>query len=405
RSLSEFLEYLDYFDQANGKICLDEEAPDDAVQLMTVHGAKGLEFPHVFVLRVNSGAFPPWKHTPLFEFPSALMKEELPAGDFHIQEERRLFYVALTRAERKLTITTLAEKKGKIPTFIEDILMEPKVKRQDVLQIAPKVHIGPEEGESATGDAAPPEFLFGASTDQPRIFSRIADWAETFHPPTSEPLTLSASAVNTYRKCPQQFLFSRLWSLKEGPRATYSFGAVMHTTIKRFLEQMKRGVNLPFEEVARIYETEWISAGFEDDYQESEYKKDGIEQLRIFHATLLAAPPEVLEQEKAFELPLENNVIINGRMDQINYLGQTSALGHKNVEIIDYKTGTPRKDVDAKKDLQLSIYAIAAKEILELNPVRLAFHYLQDNAVQVTTRDKKQLDQVQKIVQETAADI
>jgi DNA helicase-2/ATP-dependent DNA helicase PcrA len=335
------------------------------------------------------------------------MKEELPAGDFHIQEERRLFYVALTRAERKLTITTTtaAERKGKIPTFIEDILMEPKVKRHDVLQIAPKLHPG-EEVLAASGNAQPGEsLLFGTGVARPRIFSRIADWAETFHPPSSEPLTLSASAIDNHRKCPQQYLFSRLWSLKEGPRATLSFGAVMHTAIKRLIDQLRRGVRLPFEEVARIYETEWISAGFEDEYQESEYKKDGIEQLRIFHSALLAAPPEVLEQEKAFELPLENNVMINGRIDQINYLGQTSALGHKNVEIIDYKTGTPRKDVDAKKDLQLSIYAIAAKEILELNPVRLAFHYLQDNTVQVTTRDKKQLDQVQKIVQETAADI
>jgi DNA helicase II / ATP-dependent DNA helicase PcrA len=398
-SLAEFLEYLDYFEQANGKICLDEEAPDDAVQFMTVHGAKGLEFPHVFVVRVNSGSFPPWKHTPLFEFPAGLMKEELPAGDFHIQEERRLFYVALTRAERKLTITTLTEKKGKIPTFIEDILMEPKVKRQDVLQIAPKTHIAADETTADENGEQPSPFLFDASVERPRIFSRIAGWAETFHPPTSEPLTLSASAVNTYRKCPQQFLFSRLWSLKEGPRATFSFGAVMHTTIKRFVEQLKRGVKLPFEEVARIYETEWISAGFEDDYQENEYKKDGIEQLRAFHATMLAAPPEILEQEKAFELPLENNVIINGRIDQIN------SLGRNEVEILDYKTGAPRKDSDAKKDLQLSIYAIAAREILELNPVRLAFYYLQENKLQETTRDAKQLNQAQKIIQEAAADI
>jgi DNA helicase II / ATP-dependent DNA helicase PcrA len=400
RSLAELLEYLDYFEQANGKICLDEEAPDDAVQFMTVHGAKGLEFPHVFVVRVNSGAFPPWKHTPLFEFPAALMKEELPAGDFHIQEERRLFYVALTRAERKLTITTLAEKRGKIPTFIEDILMDPKVKRQDVLQIAPKVHISADGATSLSGDRVPPsKDLFTAPTERPRIFSRIAGWAETFHPPTSEPLTLSASAVNTYRKCPQQFLFSRLWSLKEGPRATYTFGAVMHTTIKRFVEQLKRGVKLPFDEVARIYETEWISAGFEDEYQENEYKKDGIEQLRAFHTTMLSARPEVLEQEKPFELPLENNVIINGRIDQIN------SLGRNDIEILDYKTGAPRKDSDAKKDLQLSIYAIAAKEILELNPVRLAFYYLQENKLQETTRDSKQLNQAQKIIQEAAADI
>jgi CRISPR/Cas system-associated exonuclease Cas4 (RecB family) len=55
--------------------------------------------------------------------------------------------------------------------------------------------------------------------------------------------------------------------------------------------------------------------------------------------------------------------------------------------------------------LQLSIYAIAAKEILELNPVRLVFHYLQNNQIQVTTRTARQLDEAQKIVQEAAADI
>ncbi len=401
RGLPELVEYLDYFEQANGAVCLEDEAPGDAVQLMTVHAAKGLEFPHVFLLRVNSGAFPPWPRRPLFEFPAKLMKEDLPAGDFHVQEERRLFYVALTRAERKLTITTLTEKKGKVPTFVEDILMAPAVKRRDVLQIAPKMR--PREDPAASNgtapDLSPSGSLFSAPAQRPRIFSRVADWAETFHPPSAEPLKLSASAVDNYRKCPQQYLFSYLWSLKEGPRATLSFGSVMHTTIKRFVEQLRRGVKLPFEEVARIFETEWTSAGFEDDYQEAEYKKDGIDQLRAFHAAVLKAQPEILEQEKAFELPLENNVIINGRIDQIN------SLGGDNVEIVDYKTGKPRKETDARKDLQLSIYALAAKEILELNPVRLAFHYLQNNEIQVTTRNAKQLDEAQKMVQEAAADI
>jgi DNA helicase-2/ATP-dependent DNA helicase PcrA len=398
RSLPEFLEYLDYFEQAGGAVCLDDDPPGDAVQLMTVHGAKGLEFPHVFLLRVNHGAFPPRERLPLFEFPVRLMKEELPAGQFHIQEERRLFYVALTRAERKLTITTLTEKKGKVPTFIEDILMEPAVKRRDVLQIAPKVRPR-EEDARVTAGANNGAGLFPSLSQKPRIFSKIADWAETFHPPSPEPLKLSASAVDNYRKCPQQFLFSRMWSLKEGPQATLTFGSVMHTTIKRFVDQLRRGVKLPFDEVARIFETEWTSAGFEDDYQEGEYKKDGIEQLRAFHATLLENPPEILEQEKGFELPLENNVIINGRIDQIN------SLGRNEVEIVDYKTGKSRKEADARRDLQLSIYAIAAKEILELNPVRLVFHYLQNNQTQVTTRTAKQLDEAQKIVQEAAADI
>jgi DNA helicase II / ATP-dependent DNA helicase PcrA len=397
RGLPEFLEYLDYFAQANGTLSLEDDPPGDAVQLMTVHGAKGLEFPHVFLLRVNSNAFPARNRSPLFEFPDRLMKEELPEGDFHIQEERRLFYVALTRAEDRLTMTTVREKKSKVPVFIEDILMDPAIKRRDVLQIAPKPKAAKEktdaEAEAGSGE------LFAAGETPPRIFTRIAKWAEEYHPPTPEPLKLSSSAVENYRKCPQQYAFGYLWSLKEGPRATLSFGSVIHTTIKRTLDQLKKGVKLPFEEVQRIYETEWSSAGYEDEYQEAEYKKDGLEQLKIFHAAALLELPEILEQEKSFELPLENNVILTGRMDQVN------SLGRKDVEIVDYKTGKPKKDADARKDLQLSLYALAAKEIFEWNPVRLVFHYLQNNQRQETTRDSKQIAEAEATVQEAAADI
>jgi len=71
RSLPEFLEYLDYFEQANGTLSLEDDAPGDAIQLMTVHGAKGLEFPHVFLLRVNSNAFPAGTVRHCLNFPTA----------------------------------------------------------------------------------------------------------------------------------------------------------------------------------------------------------------------------------------------------------------------------------------------------------------------------------------------
>ncbi|HET6929641.1 MAG TPA: ATP-dependent helicase, partial [Candidatus Acidoferrum sp.] len=240
RRLPEFLEYLDYFEQASGTLSLEDDAPGDAVQLMTVHGAKGLEFPHVFVLRVNSNAFPARDRSPLFEFPDRLMKEELPEGDFHIQEERRLFYVALTRAEDRLTMTTVREKRGKVPVFIEDIVMDPSIKRRDVLQIAPKPKPPKPEIDKPSGPVSGD--LFAAAEAPAKIFSRIADWAEVFHPPSPEPLKLSSSAVENYRKCPQRYLFGHLWSLREGPRAMLSFGSVIHTTIKRALEQLKKGV-------------------------------------------------------------------------------------------------------------------------------------------------------------------
>jgi DNA helicase-2/ATP-dependent DNA helicase PcrA len=399
RGLAEFIEYLDYYAQAGGVVSLEDDAPVDAVQLMTVHGAKGLEFPQVFLLRVNNRAFPATERSRVFEFPMELMKEGAPAEQFHIQEERRLFYVALTRAEERLTITTVTEKKGKVPVFIEDIVMEPAIKRQDVRQIMPRLPPAGEEGRTPEDNWEDAQ-LFSAAAQPAKIFSRIADWAEEFHPPSPEPLTLSPSALSGYRTCPQRYLFGYLWSLREGPKAAITFGAVMHTTIKRFVDQLRKGVKLPFEEVQRIFQMEWNSKGFEDEYQEGEYKKDGLEQLRVFHAGMMAELPQAFAQEKAFELPLDNNVIIKGRIDQINSLGNK-----RDVEIVDYKTGRPKKDADAKKDLQLSLYALAVKEILELEPVRLVFHYLQDNQRQETTRDAKQLDEAQKVVQEAAADI
>jgi len=75
RGLPEFIEYLDYYTQAGGAVILEEDPPGDAVQLMTVHGAKGLEFPHVFLLRVNNRAFPATERSRVFEFPVELMKE------------------------------------------------------------------------------------------------------------------------------------------------------------------------------------------------------------------------------------------------------------------------------------------------------------------------------------------
>jgi DNA helicase-2/ATP-dependent DNA helicase PcrA len=397
QSLAEFVEYLDYYGQAGGTISLEDDVPGDAVQLMTVHGAKGLEFPQVFLLRVNNKKFPAAERSRVFEFPAALMKEGEPAEQFHIQEERRLFYVALTRAENRLTLTTVTEKKGKIPVFIEDLLMDPAIKRRDIHQMKPKLPEVLASAKKQSAYAGDP-LLFPLS-EPAKIFSRIADWALEFHPLTPEPLALSPSAVSGYRTCPQQYLFSRSWRLREGPKAVLSFGSVMHTTIKRFVDQLRKGVKLPFEDVARVFDTEWTSAGFEDAYQEQGYKQEGLEQLRVFYTSILASPSQVLELEKSFELPLANNVTITGRMDQVN------SLGGKDVEIIDYKTGKPKKDADAKRDLQLSLYALAAKEIFEWNPMRLVFHYLQNNQIQVTTRDAKQLEEAQAIVLEAADDI
>jgi DNA helicase-2/ATP-dependent DNA helicase PcrA len=405
RRLTEFVEYLDYFQQAGGQINLEEETGADAVQLMTVHAAKGLEFDHVFILRMTRGAFPTRARTHLFEFPDELMKEQRPRGDFHIQEERRLFYVALTRAKERLTLTAVVDNKRNKPSpFLDDILENAALARKDVQQVAPAAIAATakqsaagaqEEGESAREGGG----LFPADAGEARVFSQIAKWATEYRPAIAEPLQLSASAIETYRQCPQKYLFSNVWGLRTGPVAAISFGSVMHTTIKHFLTEVRKGRKVPFEEVEAIFEREWTPAGFEDDYQQAEYKRDGLEQLRAFHALAIAEPPEIESQEKSFELPLENNIVITGRMDQINRI----APGQR--EIVDYKTGRPKTDETARKDIQLSMYALAAREVLEFDPARLVFHNLTDNSRVVTTRGDKELNKTREIISETAANI
>jgi DNA helicase II / ATP-dependent DNA helicase PcrA len=390
--LREFVEYLDYFEQAGGTINLEQE-PGDAVQLMTVHAAKGLEFDHVYVLRLIQRCFPAGERPRVLEFPPELMEEEQPQGSFHIQEERRLFYVAVTRARHRLTLNTIENNRCKPSPFLDDILMDAQIKRRDIEQIAP----GPASEPAIALEA--PLTLFDLPQRDARIGSQITEWAAAYRPPLAEPLQLSPTGIDTLASCPQKYLFSRAWSLRGGPAAAVSFGSVMHNTIKYFIGELAKGRTPPFDEVERKFELEWTSAGFEDDYQEQEYKKDGISQMRAFHASTLASPPEVIAQEKKFELPLENNVVLTGRMDQVNRIGPGEE------EIVDYKTGKPRDEEKAKKDLQLSAYALAAREVFDWNPARLTFYNLRTNQAVSTTRDDKKLNKVRAEIQEAAADI
>ena len=405
--LAEFVEYFDYFVQAGGQINLEQEG-GDAVQLMTVHAAKGLEFDHVFVLRLTARGFPMAPRSRVLEFPEALMKEEVPKGDFHIQEERRLFYVAVTRARERLTLSTVVHKRSKPSVFLDDILSAPRIARENVKQLAPVVPATPVKSGGRAGE----QLLFGDAlfTDKyeeagghsgadARVHSRIGAWATQYRPPVFEPLQLSASAIESYWKCPQKYLFNNVWGIRGGPWAATTFGNVMHVTIRQFIAAMRKGLTLPCEELETIFRREWTSAGFEDDYQEQCYLDDGLAQLRAFHASCIAAPPNVLALERRFTLELDNGVRVIGRVDQVNEVAEGE------VEIVDYKTGKPRTAAQAQKDLQLSVYAMAAREDLELEPVRLVYYNLQTNEVVSADRDEKSLNQVRGAIQEVAADI
>jgi DNA helicase-2/ATP-dependent DNA helicase PcrA len=400
KRLRDFLEYLYYFNEARGEITLEDQPSDDAVELMTVHSAKGLEFPHVFVLRLSKQDFPCYARKLVFEFPPELMKEEKPEGDFHIQEERRLFYVALTRARQRLTLSTVINKRKKQSQFLEDFLEDAKVKTLDAQQLSPKVVVPPaDEAAGPVPDSADPSYLFSGLRDETRAYSRVALWAKAFHPPRPEPLQLSPSAIAAYAHCPMKYMFQYLWNIRGGPHAQATFGSVMHTTIKEFVALVRDRRKVSFDDVITIYNREWSAAGFPDAYHEEEYRKAGRDQLEAFHRSYTAAPPEVVHQEKRFELPLEHGIVVTGRIDQVNRIGKNE------FEIVDYKTGRPKDPKKAADDIQLGIYALAAREVLEMEPSRLVFYNLMTNEAVATTRDAKALAATKQEISEVANSI
>src|SRR5207244_8729269 len=130
-NVREFVTYLDALIDAGEDPAVaeaDTEAP--AVRVLTVHKAKGLEFPVVFLVGLVENKFPWPRRRDALELPVELIKDVLPSGDFHIQEERRLFYVGMTRARRELYLTSARDYGGarerKVSRFVVEALDLPK---------------------------------------------------------------------------------------------------------------------------------------------------------------------------------------------------------------------------------------------------------------------------------------
>ena len=408
RKLSEFMEYFPYFLEAGGKI----EAPEPenvarAVQMMTVHAAKGLEFPVVFVLSVAPRRFPTTERKPVMEFPDELRKAPAPPADIHMQEERRLFYVALTRAQERLYVSSVA-KPGKKPSpFVDDLLSNRAVAARDMERIQ-AAEARPEEARSAPvmpRDFQKPERpqreLFSDAANPGSVHPPIAEWAGK--PPALAPgekVQLSASAIEAYQDCPLKFKFSHYLKIPTGPQPALTFGNIMHQCVRHYFQLRKQGVPR-FEEIEAFYLRSWKDAGFEDEYQEQAYKKAGWEQLRAFveKQNGRSIDAEGVRMEEHFLLELNDGVVLEGRIDQIHPLDRHS------VELVDYKTGRPKTQKETDRSLQLSVYALAAREQLKLNPVRLTFYSLTNNQAVSSVRTAKDLEEVLKEIREVAEQI
>ncbi|PYV22286.1 MAG: hypothetical protein DMG27_18605, partial [Acidobacteria bacterium] len=425
RKLGEFEEYFRYFVEAGGAIEAPEpESAANAVQMMTVHAAKGLEFPVVFVLSVARQRFPHREEAPVIRFPDELRKGPPTPSDIHLQEERRLFYVAMTRARERLYVSSVCAPGRKPSGFVDDLLSDLVISARDIERIqAPEItgearapvarRDRPQGGASAPQEAGTGQwslFRDAGKAGSDYLHPDLEAWARL--PLAASPngkLQLSATAIETYRECPLKFKFTYYAKIPTGAQAALTFGSLMHQSVRHYFRLRKEGVP-GFEAIREFYLRSWKDLGFEDTYQEQTYKKAGLDQLREFVARHNASgiPADGIALEQHFALNL-GDVALEGRIDQINPFpgdrtraGETPALPQGPVELIDYKTGRPRSQKDADRSLQLSVYALAAKRELRLNPVRLTFYNLTNNQPVATVRSAKELDKAVAEIREVA---
>ena len=394
--LASFWKYFQYFREAGGQI----EAPEaensaHSVQMMSVHAAKGLEFPIVFILSVAPRRFPHTEQKPVIEFPEALRKGPPPPANIHEQEERRLLYVGLTRAKDRLYVSSVTKPGKKPSVFISDLISNAAVEARDMERIqiseAPAEALNPPLAETVGRERPsaprPQGTLFGNRTAEPAIHPPLAQWAgRTPGIKPGEKLQLSASALETYNTCPQKFMFSHYLKIPTGPQPALTFGNIMHQCVRKFFE-LRRDGPVQFEPLQAHFEQVWKGTGFEDDYQEQAYKKAGLEQLRAFVSRNENVTTLPIAAEAHFSLDM-GDLVLEGRIDQIN------PLPDQSVELVDYKTGRPPTQKDADKSLQLSVYALAARDQMHLNPRKLTFYSLTSNEPVHTVRSSKSLDVV-----------
>ncbi len=378
-SLAGFLHYLSLEQESGeeGELPTDAEEGPETVKVITVHSAKGLEWRYVFLVQLVDRRFPSVERREPIELPAELVKEILPEGDVHLQEERRLFYVGLTRARDGLFLTRASDYFGKTTKRPSRFLLELGL-------------VSEEEANAKSAKLAPPQ---SAARQAPSRFA--------------VPESFSFSSISSFKKCPLEYKYRHLLKLPQPGAAQLSFGNTMHKTFELFLKlwQQRSGAlqadlfggkggaakTPSFEELKKFYEEAWVDEWYENKQQKQEYRdKRGPEQLKNFYEVVSAEPPKVKYLEQFFKIALGPYKFV-GKVDRMDDTGQ-------GVAIIDYKTGEePARGLEKVDRDQLTIYQMAAEEFFREKVSSAKYWYLKPNSFSpdftATREQEKELKQ------------
>ncbi|RLC32792.1 hypothetical protein DRH13_01070 [Candidatus Woesebacteria bacterium] len=358
----------------------------NAINILTVHSSKGLEFPVVFLVNLVSQRFPTIERREQIPIPDALIKEILPVGDYHVEEERRLFYVGMTRA-KDLVFLTAADYygEGKREKRLSPFIFEALGDSAASAELATDKHEQLSFIDYKSIDSKKPDTeISGEKMERIRV-----DY-------------LSYSQIETFKICPLHYKLKYIYKIPTPFSAPLSFGITMHAALKDFYLIYKSEQKQSEKLMHAALKDNWISEGYKSKSHEKKMFDKGKKFLSGYYKKEFNPKTIPAALEQSFVVPLglpkgARPLKIGGKIDRVDKL-----YGGK-IEIIDYKTGAnipTQRQID--HDLQLTFYALAAANINEepfgksVDKIKLTLYYFDNQKKISTTRTKKQLEDARK---------
>ncbi len=199
---------------------------------------------------------------------------------------------------------------------------------------------------------------------------------EPFLPRQGDGLVLSASDIETYRICPLRYKFARVFRIPQEPTLNQRFGILVHQVLERF----HAGGASTRAELLGLLDAGWRRAGLGDSDEELQLRAKATAALSRYHERLQSEPVETVWLERSFAFRLGPH-LLRGRVDRVDRLPDGA------YELVDYKTGRPRSAAELKHDIQLSLYAVGAREAWQLAASSQAYYYVLDDEKVPVQRD------------------
>lgn len=354
----EFARYMDDLIAAGDDPPVEELDPEaDAVQVMTVHKAKGLEFPVVFIVSCVNQKFPVSDRSDPIELPDPLIRDVLPTGDHHLQEERRLFYVAMTRARRELYFTSARDYGGARPRKVSRFVLEALDR--------------PALSSGAFRASALEQIRRHAPTPSSPILEGIL--------PPDAVVSVSFRQLDDYQTCPLKYKYTHVLRVPVTRDHRVAYGAAIHEALREYHRRRARRQPMTLEELLQHFQQVWTNEGFISLEHEELRLEEGRQVLRRFYEFQEASGlvPTMVEAPFSF---LRGNTRVRGRWDRVDVRdGQVCIVDFKTSEVRD----VDRADDRAKDSLQLRLYALGYREVYGRLPDRLELHFLSPEGVVV----------------------